>query len=107
MPRYTYKCPACGEQRIVHRRISDIEVPPRCTHDGLMMPMVRDYRTDNPQPAPMWPEHFNPSSGTVVRTRQQLADDFARNDEAVFERTGIEQRTVVVDAADTRSPSDD
>jgi hypothetical protein len=66
--------------------------------------MVRDYRTDAPQPAPMWPEHFNPSSGTVVRTERQLADDLKRKDEALYQRTGIEQRSVVVSAADTKQP---
>ena len=48
----------------------------------------------------MWPEHYNPSTGTVVRSRAQLQSDLDRGAQEQFERTGIESRPVVVDRAD-------
>lgn len=109
MPAYTYRCANCEHRVTRHQPISlyDPFDPPICTNcsvRGDVTEMVRDYRTDSPQPAPIWPEHFNPSAGQVVRTRTQLADAFARNDEELFERTGIEQRTVVIDRADMTPP---
>lgn len=102
MALYSFTCPDC-------RTSTSIQVPIRHYDPDTHRPvcdcgvsMLRDYRADAPQPAPMWPEHFNPSSGTVVRTERQLADDLKRKDEALFERTGIEQRSVVVSAADSK-----
>lgn len=104
MALYTYRCKNCGIRETVVELIAvyaDGDNRPECSC-GTAGRMVRDYRTDKPQPAPMWPEHFNPSSGTVVRTRQQLQSDMSRNDDKLFERTGIEQRSVVVDYSDAK-----
>lgn len=104
MALYTYRCPNCATSRTVQHPIADTPPAPSCYKHGDPTPMKRDYRADAPQPAPMWPEHFNPSSGTVVRTERQLADDLKRKDEALYNRTGVEQRSVVVSAADTKLP---
>lgn len=101
MPLYTFTCRRCRNSKTVSAPIADGPAAPPCPVclDGTAM--KRDYRTDAPQPAPMWPEHLNPSSGTVVRTKRQLADDLKRKDEALYARTGIEQRSVVVERGDT------
>ncbi len=104
MALYTYRCSNCSSIATVQAPIAEGPTAPSCGDCGYVGLMVRDYRTDAPQPAPMWPEHFNPSSGTVVRTERQLADDLKRKDEALYQRTGIEQRSVVVSAADTKQP---
>ena len=103
MPAYTYRCPSCDSRETIYAHITEDHRPPPC-HDCRVI-RVRDYRTDSPRPIPPWPEHFNPSVGKVIRTRQQLADQFARNDDELFNRTGIEQNTVVVDAADMTPPT--
>lgn len=99
MPTYTYRCPNCAATYTVTHSIAQhataLPVACRCSTT-----MVRDYRTDKPQPAPMWPEHLNPSTGTVVRTERQLADDLKRGDEQLYARTGIEQNSVVTYASD-------
>ena len=48
----------------------------------------------------MWPEHYNPSTGTVVRSRQQLQDDLNRGADDQFNRTGIPSSPVVVERGD-------
>lgn len=105
MALYSYRCPRCGEPRIMSHSIAEHDtLPPptcvSCTFFGDPIELVRDYRTDKPQPAPMWPEHLNPTTGTVVRTRQQLQSDMNRGAEELHARTGIESRPVVVDRGD-------
>ena len=108
MALYSYRCPRCSETRIVSHTIAEHgDTPPpdcvSCTFNGDPTEMVRDYRTDKPQPAPMWPEHLNPTTGTVVRTRQQLQSDMDRGAADLFARTGVESRPVVIDRADMLS----
>lgn len=120
MAFYTYRCPRCDRRETVSRPIvagsehvvvlcvdcpkGDIaaygrdDIP---VHSDVVM--KRDYRTDSPQPAPMWPEHLNPTTNTVVRSRAQLQSDMDRQAAETFERTGIESRPVVVDRADLDS----
>lgn len=99
MPTYTYKCVHCATTRSVALTIAEYARTPTAAC-SCGRTMIRDYRADRPQPAPMWPEHLNPSSGTVVRTRQQLADDLKRKDADLYARTGIEQNSVVIEAGD-------
>lgn len=112
MPAYTYRCPSCDQTLTVHQSIRayTLSPPPTCRtcidilpsgKIGVPVPMHRDYTADSPRTQPMWPEHLNPSTGTVVRTKQQLADDLKRGDDALFARTGIEQNSVVIEAGDS------
>ncbi len=103
MALYSYRCPECGYPRVVNESIEEhgTNPPPICPSCTLVL--KRDYREDKPQPAPMWPEHMNPSTGTVVRSRRQLQDDMDRGAAELFDRTGIESRPVVVDHADLPS----
>lgn len=100
MPMYTFRCTGCGAEQTIVSSIRDYSSHPNANCTTCHAPMTRDYRTDAPQPAPMWPEHFNPSTGTVVRTRQQLQSDMDRKADEQFERTGIPSKPVVVDRAD-------
>ncbi len=100
MPMYTFRCTTCGARQEVVSSIRDYPERPNARCRACLGEMVRDYRADRPQPAPMWPEHLNPSTGTVVRSRKQLQDDMNRKADEQFERTGIPSRPVVVDRAD-------
>ncbi len=104
MAFYTFRCTNCSSTATVQAPIAEGPTAPSCGDCGYVGLMVRDYRADAPQPAPMWPEHWNPSSGTVVRTERQLADDLKRKDEKLYARTGIEQRSVVVHRSDSKLP---
>lgn len=105
MALYTYKCPECDIRTTISHPIPPPgtamgrpEFCPGCGRDGE--DMRRDYRTDKPQPAPVWQSHFNPSSGTVVSDRRQLQSDLDRKSDELYNRTGIEQRPVVLDRGD-------
>lgn len=100
MPAYTFKCWSCGNRDNIVSSIKDYPSMPEARCMKCHGEMVRDYRADKPQPAPMWQEHYNPSTGTVVRSRQQLQDDLNRGAEENFNRTGIPSSPVVVDRAD-------
>lgn len=101
MPQYSFRCDQCGSTQTIHSSIKDYpDVPNARCMACKAGEMKRDYKADKPQPAPMWPEHFNPSTGTVVRSRQQLQDDLNRGAEENFARTGIPSSPVVVDRAD-------
>ena len=101
MPVYTYKCRTCFERAEIFRPIDSHEQPPHCHICGSHM--RRDYRTDKPQPAPVWQSHFNPTTGTIVSDRKQMQSDMDRASDALYERTGIEQRNVVIDRADMKA----
>lgn len=104
MPLYTFRCDNCGHQTVINSSIRDYpDVPNAHCMECRSGELRRDYRADKPQPAPMWPEHYNPSTGTVVRSRQQLQDDLNRGAEENFNRTGIPSQPVVVDWADMPS----
>ena len=100
MPQYTFRCTGCGATQEIVSSIKDYDEYPMAGCVKCHAGMKRDYKADKPQPAPMWPEHFNPSTGTVVRSRQQLQDDLNRGAEENFARTGIPSSPVVVDRAD-------
>lgn len=102
MALYTYRCRECGWTEIVQASIAqhDLIAVPMCPTCNTGEHMPRDYRADAPRPAPMWPEHFNPTTGTVIRDRKQMQSDLDRAADALYERTGIEQRPVVIDRAD-------
>lgn len=100
MPQYTFSCLMCDAVQTIVSSIKDYSDLPDAQCTLCHGEMKRDYRTDAPQPAPMWPEHYNPSTGTVVRSRAQLQSDLDRGAQEQFERTGIESRPVVVDRAD-------
>lgn len=100
MPLYTFKCKSCGNPHQIVSSIADYPTHPLAQCYNCHGEMVRDYAADKPQPAPMWQEHYNPSTGTVVRSRQQLQDDLNRGAEENFNRTGIPSSPVVVDRAD-------
>lgn len=101
MPQYSFRCDQCGSTQIIHSSIRDYpDVPNARCMACKAGEMKRDYKADKPQPAPMWPEHFNPTTGTVVRTRAQLQSDLDRGADEQYARTGIESRPVVVDRAD-------
>jgi hypothetical protein len=101
MPQYTFRCSECDNTQTISSSIREYpDVPNARCMVCKAGEMKRDYRTDAPQPAPMWPEHYNPSTGTVVRSRAQLQSDLDRGAQEQFERTGIESRPVVVDRAD-------
>jgi len=100
MALYTYRCRECGYERIVSIPIDEYDTTPAPTCPSCAFHMQRDYGADAPRPAPMWPEHFNPTTGTVIRDRKQMQSDLDRAADALYERTGIEQRPVVIDRAD-------
>lgn len=112
MALYSYRCPMCGHTDTVSHPIAEHDgfTAPSCPTcigvigstpmPGAQVAMVRDYATDKPQPAPMWPEHFNPTTGTVVRSRKQLQSDMDRGADELYQRSGIESRPVVLDRAD-------
>lgn len=101
MPLYSFRCNLCDQTQTINSSIRDYpEVPNARCMACKAGEMKRDYRADKPQPAPMWQEHYNPSTGTVVRSRQQLQDDLNRGAEESFNRTGIPSSPVVVDRAD-------
>lgn len=103
MPLYTYRCPQCDNRELVSRPIN-VEAPgPICGHCDRHSPMKRDYRTDRPFTAPVWQSHFNPSTGTIVSDKKQMQSDMDRASESLYERTGIEQRNVVIDRADMKA----
>lgn len=103
MALYTFKCRGCGASQTIQSSIENYPDRPSAHCVTCGSEMVRDYRTDAPQPAAMWPEHLNPTTGTVVRDRRQLQSDMDRGADALYERTGIESRPVVVDRADMES----
>lgn len=98
MAQFTFRCVQCGTPKVLFS--------PAGTHPGIPMCDVcgsmcrRDYRADKPQPAPVWQEHFNPSTGTVVSDKKRMQSDLDRAADALYERTGIEQRNVVVERGD-------
>ena len=101
MPLYSFRCTNCDHTHVISSSIRDYpDVPNARCMLCKAGEMRRDYRADKPQPAPMWPEHLNPTTGTVVRSRAQLQSDMDRQADAQYERTGIESRPVVVDRAD-------
>lgn len=104
MPLYSFRCDQCGNAQTISSSIRDYpDVPAAMCMVCKAGEMKRDYKADKPQPAPMWPEHYNPSTGTVVRSRRQMQDDLNRGAEEQFERTGIPSNPVVVDRADMPS----
>lgn len=103
MPMYSFKCSGCGREQTIVSSIRDYSSHPNANCTDCHAPMVRNYKVDAPQPAPMWPEHFNPATGTVVRTRKQMQSDLDRKADEQFERTGIPSKPVVVDRADMES----
>ena len=103
MPLYSFKCVGCGATQTIQSSISDYDPQALIQCLKCRGAVVRDYRADKPQPAPMWPEHYNPSTGTVVRSRRQMQDDLNRGAEEQYERTGIPSNPVVVDRADLPS----
>jgi hypothetical protein len=101
MPLYSFRCDNCGAGQTINSSIRDYpDVPNARCMACKAGEMKRDYRADKPQPAAMWPEHYNPSTGTVVRSRRQLQDDLNRGAQEQFDRTGIPSSPVVVDRAD-------
>lgn len=104
MPLYSFRCTVCHNSTTISSSISDYpDIPNAMCMRCKQGEMKRDYKADKPQPAPMWPEHYNPSTGTVVRTRRQMQDDLNRGAEEQYERTGIPSSPVVVDRADLPS----
>jgi hypothetical protein len=102
MPVYSFRCRSCNRYELL---TSPIHTPPEphpcgCQFDGMMK---RDYQADKPQPAPVWQEHWNPSVGGYVSDRRKMQDSMDRYNDNLFERTGIEQKNVVVDRADMDS----
>ena len=100
MPLYTFRCTGCGNHQQIVSSIKEYASRPQARCTLCRGELVRDYRSDKPQPAPMWPEHFNPSVGQVVRSKRQMQDALNRHADEQFERTGIPSRPVVVDRAD-------
>ncbi len=98
MALFTFRCVQCGTRQEVHGRVGDTPGIPICRVCGSMC--RRDYRADKPQPAPVWQEHWNPSTGTVVSDKKRMQSDLDRASDALYERTGIEQRNVVVERGD-------
>jgi hypothetical protein len=98
MPVYSFKCRACDRFELVTSPIMSPPEPHPCVcGDGMMK---RDYRADKPQPAPVWQEHWNPSVGGYVSDRTKMQDKMNRYSDELYERTGIEQKNVVVDKVD-------
>ena len=103
MPLYTYRCPHCEHRELVSRPINMETPPPICTSCYTHSVMKRDYRQDRPFTAPVWQAHFNPSTGTIVSDKKGMQSDMDRASEALYNRTGIEQRNVVIDRADMKA----
>lgn len=88
MPSYTYRCPQCG---FPHTEITTIDgysliTMPICP--GCSIPMKRDYRIDSPKPASIYPEHFNPAVGRVVRSERDFANALRQGAEESTAFTG-------------------
>lgn len=100
MPLYTFRCRGCGRTQTIQSSIANYPDTPSAYCTVCHSAMARDYKADKPRPAAMWPEHYNPSTGTVVRSRQQLQDDLNRGADDQFNRTGIPSSPVVVERGD-------
>lgn len=98
MALFTFRCRDCGHSIELHGPIGKSPLPPVCRWCGAMT--RRDYRTDKPQPAPVWQEHWNPSVGGYVSDRRKMQSMMDRASDDLFERSGIEQKNVVVERGD-------
>lgn len=98
MPLYSFRCRECGHQETVSRPIHQGAPPYPCARCNSLM--RRDYKEDRPFNAPVWQSHYNPTTGTVVSDKRQMQDTFDRYSDQLYEKTGIEQRNVVIDRGD-------
>ena len=75
MPVYCFKCPRCGfKDEVLYKSVNEAEKEgaPLCGHDGIWVPMVRDYLAENPVFIPDWKPGFNTSIGLPFSGRRDL-----------------------------------
>lgn len=92
MPFYEYRDPDSGNTVLSEER-----------GDWLMVDGRRWKRVWGFHMARVWHEHWNPSTGSVVSSRQQFRDDLKRRSEEATERTGIPHNFVEVDITDKKA----
>lgn len=104
MAVFSYRCPGCDAR---HSTVGAVGAdPPRVYCETCDAWMKRDYRTDRPLPAPVWQEHWNPSTNSLISDRKQLAAELRRKSDEASEHTGIAHSYVPVDRADIPSMAD-
>lgn len=104
MALYSFRCRECDTVSFTQAPIGSEILTPRCSDCSL--PMKRDYRADSPGVAPVWQEHFNPSTGTMISDKKQFAAQLREKSDYMSEKLGTEHRFVPVERADIPSFAD-
>lgn len=80
MPLYDVKCDACGEGDTLFRKIPERDNLPRCTCGGSFFRVI-----SAPMLAPTFSAFQSPSTGALITSRKELADDLRRAGARVYE----------------------
>lgn len=94
MPRYEFKCKICGCVVTQPTR----ELPLELLTGGCNFVRVWGF-----QYTPAMTEHYNPTTGSVVRTKSQFKDGLKQASERETARTGIPHNYVEVDPTDHKA----
>lgn len=100
MPTYEWRCNNCGREwseQLTIEAYSTIPAP-ECPQCDISMSRVFSFVHKTGMP-----EHFNNTTGQVVSSSKQFADQLKRQSEEATIRTGIEHNFVPVDAADKKA----
>lgn len=100
MPIYEFRCRQCGITYQSLRSIGDTTPGTPCPDCGGVM--GRKFSTPAPSPVGM-ETHLNPTTGTVVSSHAQFADDLKRQSEERTIRTGIEHNFVPHDPREMKA----
>lgn len=97
MPVYEWRCGECGTAYQSQRALGDL-APPTCPTCNI--PVRRRYSRIAVKQS--MPEHFNSSTGAVVRNERQFRDQLKVQSEQATLRTGLEHNFVPHDPRDSK-----